>query len=259
MASQYLATYAENGHAIAAERIPLVDGGGEANVLQLCTAFRQHGACELLRTGNPRPFFVAAMQSAAAYLHVVRRDAGGTAAVSRAKPFLDAVAGGYWEAARSIADACASWAWKPEVEYREDALYLQTLMAVLRDADDRGALLDEYEEALAGVADDRLPVLRALVAGDAEGFRAAFATLGRARETRIDEAVDRGVLTDETEAWIRPFYLEGAALLRLADRVGIETGRHHPGVPETVRAASPFRFDERAWERVPYVPNPARP
>lgn len=256
MASQFLETYAENGHAVAAERIPsvLANEGGERNVLQLCTGFRQHGVCELLRTGNPAAFSVATMQSASAYLRFAQGERTEPAALGRAKPLLDAIAGGHLEGARLIAEACADWDWRPELEYREDAIYTQILMALVLgdEASAVSARVEAYAEALDGVRDERLGVFRAIVQADSDAFQRAMADQNRAREAEVDAAVENGILTSETEAWIRPFYLEGVALLRLADRAGLDTGRHHPGAPESVRAASPVPFDPSAWERVPY-------
>ncbi|WP_412062080.1 hypothetical protein [Rubrivirga sp. IMCC45206] len=250
MASQFLASYASNGLSIVADRTPVaLADGDEPNVLQLATAHRQHGVCELLQTGDAGPFFAAEMRAAGAYLHYVRRHPEGGAA-SRAKPFLDAVAGGYRDAAADIGEVCGRWPWDPDREYQEDALYLQTLMDLVQGAD-VGPRLAAYEAASAGLDDPRPALVRALAERDAEAFRTAFADVAAARAEQLAVWEAGGVLTLETAAWVRPFHLEGAALVRLAGWLGLDVGGPHPGVPGPVRAEPPAPFDPRAWERVP--------
>lgn len=218
--------------------------------------FRKLGVCRLLTTGEAEPLLLAQMQSASAYLHrlpVMRNDDKVT---SRAGVFWDAIGGGYWEAAAEIARHSRT-TFNPAWEHEDDFLYVWFLMMryFLDDgsveAEERQrALLDRWEAVLGGSHASRYSLCEALLHCDAAGFGDALDEVGDAREASLRQQLDRGRLPEEDAVWSLPLWPEGLALLRLADRDGLQTDAHCKGVPQVTRDSTPHTYNAESWRRV---------
>lgn len=231
--------------------------------------FRRLGVCRMLTQGIAEPLFLAQMQSTSAYLHRLPRMSDEDKVTSRAAVFWDAIGGEYWEAASEIAwnsrsTPHRSW------EHEDDFLFVWFLMSrYFRDGpppDDEAdqtvyeqrqrELLDRWEVVLEGGYDPRHSLCSALLSGDAGGFRQAFAEVADVREARILRQVQEGKLSREDAAWTLPFWGEGLALLRLAERDGLKVDEHFKMVPEITRGQCPYAYDPRAWGRIDFRPTP---
>lgn len=259
MSSPFLDSYIRNATFAVERQIRLLETGGLApqrGIHAMCTMFRQRGVCDLLLTGQTDGFYVNMMQSAAAFLYHLGTTADADKVTSFAKPFFDAVAGSYWDAAGEIA-ARSRPAWNPDYEYEDDFVYVYFLMqhAFLQGPDDTlDALLARYEAILDGAFDARLEICRALRARDDAAFHEGLVILLEQRQQNVEDLIGRGALTDEQAAWVRPFSIEGAALVKLADRLGLAAGEHYLHVPELIRGPGPFVFSKDAWRTVTYTP-----
>src|SRR5262249_22298031 len=142
---------------------------------------------------------------------------------SQAKPFFDALDGGYLGAARLIARRSRG-SWNREMEYEEDFLYAFLLMQLLflpDSMDHCRELLEQLEAAATPTDAPRVEVCRSLLERDAKKFTSATAALLELRRERVTAMIERGALSDELASWLRPFSNEGLALIRIAELLGL--------------------------------------
>jgi Immunity protein 49 len=183
----------------------------------------------LLGSANSNAFFHNLMRSARCRVQYLQRlrDAGRTddhhQVSSRVDPFLDAVAAEDYGAARTISSLSPS-AWSQDHEYEDDYCYAQILHGLIsgpRTPDGLDPLFERYERVLAGEADARLDVTRALAHKDRAAFDLAFESLLARRTRQIDADKARHRMEDPYVIAERTVYVEGLALLRIAARLGL--------------------------------------
>ena len=165
--------------------------------------------------------------------------------ISRAAGFFDALAAGR----RNIADriiASSPKGYNPDIEYEDDHAYVRFLYGLLLDAsvDAQQRILDDWE-AFGGPLGRKRDVCAALLARDAIAFGEAFSALVRWRTQEL-EAEERSLARDEMAfAGNRYVYVEGLALLSLADMRGITSEHEYRYCPLEARLppSSPFPDD----------------
>lgn len=226
----------------------------------IATLFRRLGISRMFIEGVPDPLFLGQMQSAGAYLYGLKLIADDDKVTSRAGAFWDAVGGQYWEAASEIARHSRTTR-NPTWEHEDDFLYVTFLMTRYflapspSDAASVAAqheMLEQWAAILEGDIDPRLDLCRALLASEEEAFWTALLETAEARELNVRMKVSHGTLTDEDAAWFLPYWGEGLALLRLAERDGLSVSDGCPMIPEIARSKNTLRFDPRAWARVEF-------
>jgi hypothetical protein len=157
----------------------------------------------------------------------------------RVDPIVDALAAGDLLLARQIV-AAGPADFREGVEYEDDFCFAHLLACFAAGLPDRPAalgLLARLEAYLEGAASGRLAVCRALFAGDEDELDEALeARLGE-REQEIVEDQARGQLEDTGVVATRRVFVEGIALLRLADARGIPTHREYRMCPSLARAS----------------------
>jgi hypothetical protein len=225
------------------------------HIHDLCTYFRQRGVAHLLREADSEPYHVNTMQSAAAFAMELGRAPESEKVTSFARPLFDAVSSGYWDAATEIARRSRT-TWNPDYEYEDDFLYVMAWLQLVLGATpaELEATLRRYERVLDGALDLRFTLLRTLVDRDAAAFDVALRALLEHRKAEADQLVERRAIKSETAAWVQNFALEGVALLKLAERLAIPTGKDYLHCPEIVRPDSPFVFDPNAWRAAAFSP-----
>ncbi|MCA9706812.1 MAG: hypothetical protein KDK70_13250 [Myxococcales bacterium] len=219
----------------------------------IAVLFRKLGACRLLTTGEAEPLLRAHNQSVSAYLHRLPRMADDDKVTSRAGVLWDAIGGGYWDAAVDIARHSRSTV-NPAWEHEDDFLYVWFLMTryLLGDGGleaeaQQRVLLERWDTILGGSHDPRRWLCDALLQRDARAFHAAFEEVGDAREAALRQQLHRGRLPEDDAVWSLPLWLEGLALLRLAERDGLPTDAHCSGVPEVLRGHGDRAYEAGAW------------
>ena len=258
MATVYLPDYIDNAEFHLERLIPRLASGslGWREIQEMTARFRQRGICSLLLYGSAGPFFVNLMQSAGAFLYFLERAADEEKVTSQAKPFYDAVGGGYIDAARAIAGR-SRVVWNEGYEYEEDFLYAYLLMRMLflpESLRECEALLQALDAKAAPVDAPRVDVCRSLLARDNERFAQGVAALIDARQEKVEGMLTRGTLPEEVATCFRPFDSDALAVIRIAEMLGIPTATHYKYVPEEVRPLSPFPFDGDAWRDLAYSP-----
>jgi len=158
-------------------------------------------------------------------------------ASGRCAPLLDAIAAGDLALARRIV-ALSPSEWREGHEYEDDYCYAQLLgllIAVAPSTGDVGALLGRFETYLDGEQDPRLEVCRALANGDADQFAVAFEALLSARDATTADDRERSQLEEPEVVADREVYIEGLALLRLAEARGLATDPDYRYCPSLAR------------------------
>ena len=227
----------------------------------IATLFRRLGVARMFTEGVAEPLYLAQMQSAGAYLFGLRLLRDEDKVTSRAGAFWDAIGGEYWTAASEIVSDSRMTP-NPTWELEDDFLYVAFLMTryfLAPGSDDAGRaaehvrtqeeMLKRWKTVLDGGPDPRLDLCGALLRGESEEFWAALLQTAETRESDLRSKVAQGSLSDEDAAWFMPFWGEGLALLRLAERDHLNVNEGCPMVPEIARAKNGRSFDPQAWTR----------
>ncbi len=213
---------------------------GEAGPLyeEFVENMRAHAILYLLVDAKPEKFFQDLIVSAFAWRHYLRRCAENhyrdyCSALSRFDAFFDALAGDHISLAVELVEL-GPRDWMQGDEYEEDFCWVRFLGVFAAQGNAAGPELDQLlaraETSLQGLSSGRLEVCRALRAGDSDAFATAFAELALGWE-KESEAV---ALRAEEEAVIAAgtqVFVEGLAVLRLAQRIGISVEQPFRGCP----------------------------
>lgn len=230
--------------------------------------FRQLGTCRMLVEGDSAPLFTGQMQAASGYLFRLPTLDDDDKVTSLAGCWWDAIAGGYWEAARDIARRSRT-THNPDREHEDDFLYVMFLMQRFflspdpsnvnaREAFERqqSARLDRWRIVLEGASDPKLDLCEALQTHDRDAFQEALVAAGENRRAWLESKEAEETLEKEVALWMKPVWPEGLALLRLAEVDGLGTDFACPDVPPLIRVPPPFRYDANAWRDLEFKPVP---
>jgi len=158
-------------------------------------------------------------------------------ASGRIDPFLDAVAAAQFSWARGIA-AVSLTGWLRGHEYEDDYCYAQVLHGLIAPVTDVAAalaMLDRMAAVNDGRTEPRAAVARALVNREQQAFAEAFEALLEERTKQIDADRQRQQIEDRLVISQRLVYVEGLALLQIADRLGLRTQRDYQYCPALAR------------------------
>jgi hypothetical protein len=158
-------------------------------------------------------------------------------ASGRFEPLLDAVAGGDFELARRIA-ILSPVEWIQGHEYEDDFCYAQILHKLIIEPSQNAeisSLLLRFEAYLEGNANARFDICRALADKDQNAFDEAFDNLLYEHETGIAAAKARGQMEDPIVISQRLVFVEGLAILVLAEKRGLQTQSEYLYCPSLAR------------------------
>lgn len=173
------------------------------------------------------------------------RDAHG--ACSRSEPFFDALAAQCLDLAIQIAGLSPP-AWLEEAEYEDDFCYAHFFHRHVSGGATRSELASivaRFEAVLEGAPSARLSLCKAFLDVDQALFNAAFDAMIEERLAEI-EREKRGRAEEElTAAICSHVFIEGLAMLWVAQRAGLATRREYPLCPALarVRRAAPVPED----------------
>lgn len=154
------------------------------------------------------------------------------------EPLLDAIAAGDMLLVQEI-DRLSPADFRPPDEYEDDYCYAQLLQRLCRNPVPEAEfepLLERFESYLDGDNNPRLPVCRALVERDEDGFEHAFEEFLVALGQIIQDKIDDGGYVEDVHFFAqRHISIEGLALLRIADVRGIPTESDYLYCPSLAR------------------------
>jgi hypothetical protein len=193
----------------------------------ICQHFQVLATGALLLEGSTRYFFQNLAQSAENWrrllTHLSRRGWTPPPATQNV-PFLNAVATEQWALAAELATHSARQ-WQKGVEYEDDFAWAAVLHALVLQGRPGDVTVNERLERLEAVGPEtqasRLALAKALLAGDGRGFHAAFEAAHAAYEETTERHAKMNTLPRRSFLPHRYVWMEGLALLRLAERAGL--------------------------------------
>lgn len=158
-------------------------------------------------------------------------------ASGRVDPFLDAVAAADFATARQIVGLSLT-EWQQGHEYEDDYCYAQILHSLItlpRNESRLQVLFERFEKALSGQSDARLAICKIIAEGNKQDFNQAFEDLLAQRAAQIESDKTRHQMEDPVVIAERQVYIEGLAILRIADKLGFATQFEYRFCPSIAR------------------------
>jgi hypothetical protein len=168
--------------------------------------------------------------------------------LSRASGFFDALTADRADLARQIIAASPQQR-NLDFEYEDDYAYTRFLHGLLLDAtkEDQQRILDDWKGLLEDPSSAKFDVCVALLGCDSGAFDEAFANLLAVRTTEL-KAQERSLSRDEMEyAGGRYVYVEGLAILHLAEMFGIATQLEYKYCPKEARQPLTTPFPDNLY------------
>lgn len=232
-----------------------LEGLGICNLLLFADTDRFYE--NLVRAGHTRRYFLAEC----------RREGlvdDAHLAISRWDAFLDVVAAGHFALARDIV-TLSSPDWVKQGEYEDDFCYRAFLHGFVSPPDpDRSTrlqtLLARWQTWLAGQPSVRLDACVALLTRDEQAFSDAFDALIAQRQLEVAKQRKMSLAADITFAARSQVFIEGLALLRLAERMGFQRLQtNYPMCPALARLAPSRPFPDDMFPAIVAARTPGQP
>jgi hypothetical protein len=222
--------------------------------------YRAIGICGLLLNADTEVYFHALIQSALTRKYYLDRCIKENHLDDPARkssfvaPLLDAVAANQFSLASQIA-ALSPDVWQEGYEYEDDFTYAAFLHEFIlfneTSRDKLQRILDRWEGVLEGNSDPRFDLCHALFSRNQSQFEEAYYDLLNAHDNRMSEIADPKLdsslakeYTFEPNRWI---FVEGLAMLRIADKLELRTEREYKLCPSIARLSDYAPFVPRAF------------
>lgn len=199
-------------------------------ILLLLTGDATAFCFNLSRSGQARAAYLRRMQQSG----IVDDHHQGA---GRYPPLVDAISAGDFETALTIADLSPREFLQGH-EYEDDYCFGQMLHILVSRTEDTESFIsitDRFEKYLGDDADARLGLCIALYNQDQKQFDESFDEFLNERSERIESDKARGQIESSTVVAIRTVYVDGLAVLRLADRANIRTQAEYLYCPSFAR------------------------
>ncbi len=220
MSSRFLPAIVADKSGLLETLVPMAAVGklGSERVLSMCQAFRRRGIARYLLSARPADLLADLARSGAALAAHLRAPFRPMLATWQCQPWFDAAAAEDWTSAGQIREL-ASQSFVDELEYEEDFLYLRCLQNLAADAFD-GIQVAAWIERQQILAKDELiatvRVCRALLDRDAGNLAMALEELVSQREWDYAQGMAADALIEEDWATEGQVFVEGLAILRVA-------------------------------------------
>ena len=156
-------------------------------------------------------------------------------ASGRYEPLVDVIAAGDFSAAGRIVER-SPVEFMTGHEYADDYCYAQIIHTLVRDdITNVSQLFRRFHEYIEGDSNPRLSLSHALVERDQRAFDDAFEALLMERDAEIQAARERRQIEDLQVTAQRQVFVEGLAVLRLAERRGLQTQPEYRYCPSIAR------------------------
>lgn len=165
-------------------------------------------------------------------------------ASGRYESLLDAVAAGDMALARRIVELSPA-EWQNGHEYEDDYCYAQILHRLIQETPPEQEiipLLNQFEAYLEGEPSARLDVCKALMERNQNAFDEAFDALLEEQEAKIAADKARCQMEDPIVIAQRQVFVEGLAILRLAEMRGLTTQSEYRYCPSLSRIPMEIPF-----------------
>lgn len=223
---------------------------------KLCVLYRARGITALLLELDVDQFYHMLTRSALTRIYALEwlpasgGDQSRYAKLTRSRAFFDSLAAVRLDLAKRIS-VLSPQRWMDRFEYEDDYCYALFLHKLAEGAD-RTALepiLARFKAATDGSPSVNLAVCDSLLARDSASFAAAFADKLGAWEEELAFQETSIARDDVAFAGDRHVYVEGVAILRLAEGVGITTEEEYRFCPREARMAMEAAFPDDGYPR----------
>lgn len=220
---------------------PLQDLGALSQ--DVCAKLRSCAIVALLAQGNVEGFHHNLVRSGRAWLAFLERcrhENGNDQhhfAAGRLEPFLDACCAREWELAAMLANRAPD-RFRAGHEYEDDYCYariLGLLVSKRRGNEECEQLLAQMLRYLGGDDSPRAVLARALLDRNSQGFHEGIENLIAARRNSIEAAKSRGQLEEPGTVAQRRVFVEGLAMLAIAEHLGLATRPEYSMCPSLGR------------------------
>jgi hypothetical protein len=221
-------------------------------ILGFCRNYRRRGICSLFWEGLPQLLHRDLQKSGAAFSYFLKTVRNTEKITSKAAPFFDALACRDFDTARELSRN-SRHSWNQEEEYEDDFLYVFFVMKkFFLDGTDQEmwAILSRYEDLLDGADDARLDLCKSFLENDDSTFAEALNALITQHEEYYRRGIERDEILEEEWATEGQLFVEGLALVRLAEVQGFRTDRNYLFIPSIAIDHAPVGFDADSWKNL---------
>ncbi|MFP2924797.1 Imm49 family immunity protein [Pyxidicoccus sp. 3LG] len=230
-------------------------GGTGATLASIAVAYRILALCALLRNADSEQFARLLCKSGQVRLHLLKSEAVGlevpssVMAISNDVGFCAALAAGDMATATKIAahsPGTHAVGWEDEEDFLF-FLFLQQMLRAPAEADPLLRLLDRWNGIVKGEPTPYLTACEALLRRDASQFATAFEEMLEARKDNLRKYQKQLDFDRELHATEGKVYLNGLALIRLAESRGIQACERSEMIPRPALMARCPQLPENAW------------
>ena len=208
---------------------------------ELSLFYRTAGIAELLLNLNVDEFYHMLMRSALARIYVYKKltDAAKVndrfCKSSRAACFYDALAARRTDLAQQIANSAPQQ--KSIFEYEDDYDYVRFLFELVNEAGEETlkGILEQFQTDLQGDKSPRFLVCKALLEREQEDFDTYFDALLLNWAQYLDDQKESMSRDEVAYAGNQHLFIEGLALLNIADSLGLKTKPGYDYCPKEAR------------------------
>jgi hypothetical protein len=211
--------------------------------LAVCGKLRAMAVIKLLSEGDVDRFHHNLIRSGRVWLHYLQRVVQESAqddhhfVCGRWAPWADCMAADALTLAHQMRSLVPS-ALRAGHEYPDDYCYARVLQRLTNppfDSAEVDLLLQQFAEYVETPHHPRLAIAQALFSIDQDSFEEAFDNLLHYRQREIALAITRGELEDAVVLSQREVFVEGLALLRIAEMRGLKTQAEYLFCPSLAR------------------------
>lgn len=230
---------------------------------EICKYYRALGICGLLLNADTDVFAHGLIHSALTRKYYLDRCIeenyllDPSRRTSFVDPFFDALSANQFKLSRQIASVSPNQLFN-EYEYEDDFLYALFMHKIVGfeegNKEELRKILHQYEEVIEDGSSIRIELCKALFANDQNAFERTFADLLNEHQTKTDAIADPQLdsilaqdYTFEPNRWI---FVEGLAILRIAEKLNLQTEKEYKFCPSIARVTD---FEPFVPESFPYL------
>jgi hypothetical protein len=200
---------------------------------------------DLMRSGHTRAYFMARCHREG-HLQNVRL------AASNVNAYFDSLASAGWDLAIRIASLSAT-SWFQDDEYEDDFSYARFFHVLTLAESQSGRklefLLDRYDLALEGNRNGRWHLCESFLSRNQEHFVSAFDEILRERAEQLAEDEESALGEEMTFVSEKHVFVEGLAILRMAERLGLSTDHEYQYIPGVARMPMTVPFPDNGYPK----------
>jgi hypothetical protein len=202
---------------------------------------------DLMRSGHTRDYYMARCHREGHLRHV-------SLAASNVNAYFDSLASAGWDLAKRLASFSAT-SWFRDDEYEDDFCYARFFhVLTLARSESAGGelevLLDRYDLALEGNRNGRWYLCESFLSRNQEHFMSAFDEILRERTEQLAEEEESSLGEEMTFLTEKHVFVEGLAILRMAERIGLQTEAEYLYCPAIARLPMTAPFPNDGYPRI---------